>query len=235
MRPIPFPRRTDVGPFAVLLVTLVVTMLVAPLFAREYLFGISRFRIFATAVLCAGIYALSRRRRAVFLAGLAIALPALAAEAWLHLHPTREVVVLNFALTLAFLVFLGAALLHAILDQERVTLDTIFGGICVYLLLGVAWSLTYCVLEHLAPGSFTLDGGPLPPTGSSDEFRREELIYFSFVTLTTVGYGDVLARGHPARALAAAEAVTGSLYLAIFIARLVGLHMVHAQRRDLDL
>jgi hypothetical protein len=59
-------------------------------------------------------------------------------------------------------------------------------------------------------------------------------MYFSFVTLTTVGYGDVLAKTSPARALAAAEAVTGSLYLAVFVARLVGLHMVH-QRRDLDL
>lgn len=234
MRPLPFPRRTEVGPFAVLLGTLVATLLLSPFIEREYLFGVSRFRVFATAVLCAGSYALSRRGRVVFALGLGIALPALAAEASLHLQPGRPLIIVNFALTLVFLAFLGSALLRAILEQERVTLDTIFGGICVYLLLGVAWSLAYSVLEYLQPGSFLVDGLPLPGTGGPDEFRRDELIYFSFVTLTTVGYGDVLARSNPARALAAAEAVTGSLYLAIFIARLVGLHMVH-QNRDLDL
>jgi len=235
MRPLPFPRRTDVGPFAVLLATLLATLLLAPVLDQEYLLGVSRFRLFATALLCAGVYALSRRKRAVFILGLAIALPALAAEAWLHLQPGPRLVALNFALTLAFLVFLGSALLHAILEQERVTLDTIFGGICVYLLLGVIWSLVYCALEYHAPGSFALDGRPLPPTAGPYEIRREELIYFSFVTLTTVGFGDILARTHAARALTAAEAVTGSLYLAIFIARLVGLHMVQGRSRDLDL
>ena len=234
MRPLLRPRVTEVGPFAVLLATLVATLLLSPFLGREHLFGVSRFRVFASAVLCAGIYALSRRRRLVFALGLAVALPALAAEAAQHLQPGPPLVVVSFALTLGFLAFLASALLHAILEQERVTLDTIFGGICVYLLLGVAWSLVYSVLEYLQPGSFLVDGLPLPGTGRPDEFRREELIYFSFVTLTTVGYGDVLARSNPARALAAAEAVTGSLYLAVFVARLVGLHLVH-QNRDLDL
>ena len=129
---------------------------------------------------------------------------------------------------------LATVLLYAILDEERIHLDTILGGICVYLLLGVIWSLVYSILEHLQPGSFLVDGQPLPALLHDDDFRHEELIYYSFVTLTTVGYGDVLAKTNPARAVAAAEAVTGSLYIAVFIARLVGLHMVH-QRRDLDL
>ena len=234
MRALPLPRRTDVGPFAVLLVTLVATLLLDPFIAEESLLGIPRFRLFAAALLFSGIYAVSRRTRPVFALGLAIALPSLAIEVWLQLHPVRSLVFVSFALTTAFLVFVSSALLYAILEQERVTLDTIFGGICVYLLLGVAWSLAYSILEYLHPGSFLADGLPLPAPRRPDEFRQEDLIYFSFVTLTTVGYGDVLARSHPARALAAAEAVTGSLYLAVFIARLVGLHMVH-QRRELDL
>jgi len=234
MSALPLPRRTELGPFAVLLATLVTTLLLAPFIEEQSLFGFSRSRLLATALLLSGIYAMSRRRRGVFALGLAIALAALAVEAWLHLHPSRTLVIANFGLTIAFLGFLSSALLYAILEQERITLDTILGGICVYLLLGVAWSLTYSILEYLHPGSFLADGLPLPGTRRPDEFRQEELIYFSFVTLTTVGYGDVLARSHPARALAAAEAVTGSLYIAVFIARLVGLHMVH-QRRELDL
>ena len=234
MSALPIPRRTELGPFAVLLATLVATLLLEPFIDEQSLFGLARFRLFTSALLLAGIYAVSRRRRGVFALGLAIALPALTVEAWLSLRPDRRLVIANFGLTIAFLIFLSSALLYAILEQERVTLDTIFGGICVYLLLGVAWSLAYSILEYLHPGSFLADGLPLPGVRRPGEFRQEELIYFSFVTLTTVGYGDVLARTHPARALAAAEAVTGSLYIAVFIARLVGLHMVH-QRRELDL
>jgi hypothetical protein len=143
-------------------------------------------------------------------------------------------IVANFALSMLFLGFLVSVVLYTILAEARVTLDTILGGICVYLLLGVLWSVAYSFLEYLEPGSFSVSGAPLHLGSVADEFRLEEMIYFSFVTLTTLGYGDILAKTNPARALAAAEAVTGSLYVAVFIARLVGLHMVH-ERRDLDL
>jgi hypothetical protein len=232
MRVFPIRRPPHLGPFAVLLCTLLATLVGAP-FLEERLFGLSRFRLFATAILFAGVYAVSRRRPSLA-AGLATGLPALLVEGWVHVRPAPHLVVASFALSFLFLLSVGTAIFYAILDEERVSLDTILGGVCVYLLLGVAWTLVYSILEYLAPGTFLVDGQPLATPTRPDEFRREELMYFSFVTLTTVGYGDVLARSQPARALAAAEAVTGSLYLAVFIARLVGLHMVH-QRRDLDL
>jgi hypothetical protein len=225
-------QRAHFGPFAALLATLLATLVLAP-FLDAQIAGVSRFRIFSGAILLAGLYAVARRPR-VLAAGLALAVPALVLEGWLHFQPSPGLVVASFALSTAFVLYVAAVALYAILDEERVTLDTILGGICVYLLIGIAWTFAYSILEHLVPGSFQVDGQPLPPVARADEFRHEELIYFSFVTLTTVGYGDVLARTHPARALAAAEAVTGSLFIAVFIARLVGLHMVH-QRRDLDL
>ncbi len=232
MRAFPIRRPENLGPFAVLLLTLLTTLLVAPFLDQE-LAGISRFRLFTAAILLAGVYGVSRGPR-VFAAGVAIALPALAVEAWLEIQPTPGLAVANFLLSLLFLAFLACVILYRILDEERVTLDTILGGVCVYLLIGVAWMTAYSLLEYFDPGSFLVDGRPLPGSASPTEFRHEELIYFSFVTLTTVGYGDVLAKTNPARALAAAEAVTGSLYVAVFIARLVGLHMVH-QHRNLDL
>jgi len=232
MRPLLIRRPENLGPFATLLATLVTTLLVPP-FIEGTVLGISRFRLFTIAILLAGVYAVSRRHR-VFWIGVATALAALGIEASVHARPGPALVVANFTLSILYLGFLGSVILYAILDEARVTLDTILGGVCVYLLLGVAWSVAYSFLEYLQPGSFWIDGRPLPQPLRVDEFRVEELIYFSFVTLTTVGYGDVLAKTHPARALAAAEAVTGSLFIAVFIARLVGLHMVH-QRRDLDL
>jgi hypothetical protein len=227
MRPSP-----HLGPFAALLATLLAELAVAPFLSPDVA-GIPRFRLAFVATLLAGIYAVARRR-AVLAVGLAIALPSLAVELWLQLRPAPPLVVASFLLSTLFLLYLGAVILYRILDEERVTLDTILGGVCVYLLIGVSWASGYSILEYAAPGSFEVDGRPLAAMARPDEFRHEELLYFSFVTLTTLGYGDVLARSHPARALAAAGAVTGSLYLAVFIARLVGLHMVH-QRRDLDL
>ena len=222
----------NLGPFSALLTTLAATLLLTP-FVAEGAGGVSRFRYFGTAVVLAGIYALSRRRRLLVL-GIALALPELALEWWLALRHSQPLVVAHFALSLGFLCYTGGVILYAILDEERVTLDTVLGGITVYLLLGLIWMHAYSMLEHLAPGSFRADGLPLSRPSDAAEFRQPDLMYFSYVTLTTVGYGDVLPKTTPARALAAAEAVTGSLYLAVFVARLVGLHLVH-QRQDLDL
>jgi hypothetical protein len=104
---------------------------------------------------------------------------------------------------------------------EEVTLDTIAGAACVYLLLGLMWASGYILLEHQRPGSFVipdewrLPGNQLGPA----------LVYFSYVTLTTVGYGDIRAAGPAAGGLAIAEAIVGQLFLAITIARLVGQHL----------
>jgi len=220
------------GPFTALLVTLLLTMLLTP-FIEETLFGISRFRFFGTGVLLAGLYAVSRRRR-LFWVGLAIVLPSLALEWLLGFRSAKPLAVAHFTLALISLGYTAGVILYTILDEERITLDTVFGGICVYLMIGLIWMLAFSIVEHLQPGSFLVDGNPLAHPIDPGEFRNPDLMYFSFVTLTTVGYGDILAKSTPARALAAAEAVFGSLYLAVFIARLVGLHMVH-QRRDLDL
>ena len=229
---LPIRRNGNLGPFATLFATLVATLLVPP-FIEGTVLDISRFRLFTGAILLAGVYAVSRRPGNFWIA-VGIAAAALGVEGALHARPAPALVVANFALSLTFLVLLAGIVLYAILDELRVTLDTILGGICVYLLLGIAWSVAYSFLEYVEPGSFSIDGGRLPASLRDDEFRLEELLYFSFVTLTTVGYGDVLPRTSPARALASSEAVTGALYLAVFIARLVGLHMSH-QVRNSDL
>jgi hypothetical protein len=225
-------RSENVGPFATLLATLVVTLFVPP-FVEGTVFGVAHFRLLMIAILLAGVYAVSRRRR-TFWIGAGIAFTAIAIEGSVYARATPALTAANFALSMLFFGYLASVILYSILDEAQVTLDTILGGVCIYLLLGVLWSVAYSFLEYLEPGSYWLAGAPLPAALQADEFRLEELIYFSFVTLTTVGYGDIVAKTNPARALAAAEAVTGSLFLAVFIARLVGLHMVH-EKRNLDL
>jgi hypothetical protein len=115
---------------------------------------------------------------------------------------------------------------------KKVTTDTIFGAICAYLLLGITWTMVFSLIEILHPGSFL--GGELVTTAADEVLVASPgfFIYYSFVTLTTLGYGDITPMTPPARLLSSLEAVTGQLYIAILIARLVALHIVQSGRKE---
>ncbi|HEY5141327.1 MAG TPA: ion channel [Methylococcales bacterium] len=100
--------------------------------------------------------------------------------------------------------------------ENEVTIDLIMAAACAYILLGLVWAHAYFLVEIFHPNSF-----------KGSENMGDDIwnfIYYSFVTLTTVGYGDILAVTKSARALSILEAITGQLYLAIMISRLVGLY-----------
>ena len=100
--------------------------------------------------------------------------------------------------------------------------DTILAAATTYLVLGTAWALAFCVLEYLEPGSFDFPfGDPVP----DPDAILARLFGFSFTTLTTLGYGNIAPATARADALANSEAMAGQAYLAIVVARLVGLHM----------
>jgi len=113
---------------------------------------------------------------------------------------------------LSLLLFL-VVVLGQTLRAGPITFHRIQGAVAAYLLLGILWAHAYALVAHLRPGAFA---GPVSPADGPRAF-----FYLSFVTLTTVGYGDVLPVHPAARSLAMLEAVTGPLYLAILVARLV--------------
>jgi hypothetical protein len=118
-------------------------------------------------------------------------------------------------------------MLANILRSTRVTMNTVYGAACIYLMLALAWASIFVLLEWMWPGSFTLE---LPAAASWQErfgvmARDSELFYFSMITLTTVGYGDISPISPPARTLAALEGLIGQLFLAIIIARMVGMEL----------
>lgn len=126
---------------------------------------------------------------------------------------------------IAYSFFLAGAiyfLLLKIFSEKEVTADTIRGGIAVYLLVGIFWALLYGMLLLFNPQSFSLK----PPV----EFI--ELVYFSFTTLTTLGYGDISPITGVARNLAVMEALFGQLYIAILVARIVGLSLMRQSPDD---
>src|SRR5262249_12984417 len=102
-----------------------------------------------------------------------------------------------------------------------VTRDSIFGAFCGYVLVGLAFGHVYCILETAVPGSFQGRGLILdrPPTGERLNYL---LNYYSLITLTTVGFGDMAPARDGARGLSAVEAIVGQFYIAVLIAQLIG-------------
>ncbi len=126
----------------------------------------------------------------------------------------------------AFFGYLTVMLIrHIFLVSDRVDADLIYGAVSVYLLIGAGFGFAYVCLAALAPGSFA---GVETELIKSEEIFRE-LHYFSFVTLTTLGYGDITPQSHQAGVLAYLEAIIGQVYLTVLVARLVGMHI--AQKR----
>ncbi len=116
-----------------------------------------------------------------------------------------------------------AALAESVFVNGPINANRIIGAVSIYLVLGLIWAFLYSILETLQPGSFTManDGAG---KGLAENLVSHS-IYFSSVTLTTLGYGDIVPISRPARMFATLEATLGQLYIAIVIARLVGLHI----------
>ena len=120
--------------------------------------------------------------------------------------------------TLIFLAFISLCVYSILLElipAEQVTSDIIKGGICVYFLLGFFWAAAYNIVQIFDPDSFS---------SAAQTVNQADLLHFSFTTLATVGYGDIVPTSKTARVLANLEGMTGVLYPAVFIARLVSLH-----------
>ena len=129
---------------------------------------------------------------------------------------------------ICFALFFGlmtAVIAVSLWRVRRVTVDTILGAVCAYLLLGMTWTMVFALIETLSPGSYAAGGQSLAAYGGERREIFAGFIYYSFVTLTTLGYGDIAPLSSPARSLAALEAVMGQMFIAVLVARLVGMEI----------
>ena len=170
-------------------------------------------------VLLAGVFAVADSKRVLVIA-IVLAIPAIAGRWMNHFWP--ELVPPHVFLTagLILIAFVVANLLRFVLRAPSVNADVLCASISAYLMLGLMWTLAYWLVDQLTPGgafSFNTNAG----TRSINGFTG---FYFSFITLSTVGYGDITPVSRIARWLAAMEAMTGLLYVAVLIARLVSLY-----------
>jgi len=124
-------------------------------------------------------------------------------------------------------------MLRASFESRQVTFNIVCVSLCIYLLLGLVWALTYSVDDALDPTAFTCTVGGAQHPGWMRVGRGETTsLYFSFATLTTLGYGDIVPTSPISRMLASMEAITGQLYLAVLVARLVGMHIVYSMDHE---
>ena len=213
--------------FLLLLVCLMLMFAIQPLLGEQERQILGRDAALA-AVLLAGVWSVSHSRL-LFLIGLALVVLTLAG-AWLANAGLGFGVALGLGCGLAFLIFMIATLLGVVLRSRAVTTDTILGGICVYMLLALAWTLIFSMLELAEPGSFAASSGPLRRLPQERGLVVQDLLHYSVFIITSMGPGYVQPLTPVARAWTGLAAITGQLYLAVFIARLVGLHASQLRR-----
>jgi hypothetical protein len=160
-----------------------------------------------------------RRRR--MLIGWALAVPAVVERLLMLVSPSRTLLLVGSACWVVFFAFVTTSQLRSVLKQRAVTSETIANAVSVYLLIGLTWGLVYVLLFEVQPQAFSF--GSAAPPDIHDVFPT--LIYFSMTTLSTIGFGDITPVSLQARYIAVAEGITGQLYLAILVARLVGMQM----------
>lgn len=194
-------------------------------FLRAGALGGAILQVLFTLLLFSGLYAVSDGKRALAVAAV-FAGPALVL-AWVGRFTANTAVDGIEALLLAgFLVFTATQILKYIVRARRVTAELIFGAVSVYLMMGIGGAFLFAVLDLWSPGSLRMPSS----AGSAvdDATRFSAVAYYSFVTLTTLGYGDITPVSRLARSLSTMEAVMGQLYLAVLVARVVGLQIAQS-------
>ena len=207
---------------AALLVFLLILIVVSPSVSTDgagFLFELS-----FDAILLAGVYSVGAgRHRWPFLALTVVTLAVRWGE---HFARVGALDVGALLITVIWIVFAVSILISHLFRRTDVTVDMILGAMVTYLLVAVAFTLVFEIMELQHPGTFS--GVPVDAQNHRAELASS-MMYFSLVNITTLGYGDIVPVSKLARPVAVLEGVFGQLYLAVMIARLVGLHIVHSR------
>jgi hypothetical protein len=143
-----------------------------------------------TLILLAGMAAMDDRARAGRIM-IALGLILLPLQTWRYLRPEAPIRVLHLCGLICFLLLLSSILARAVFTSRRIRMDEVLGGVVLYLNIGLTFAVIYTLLEQISPRAFLMDPAPPPPLHPS------HFMYFSLVTLTTVGYGDIIPTGPP--------------------------------------
>lgn len=208
--------------YAILLAALLTLFVGYPL-TKRFVAAILFYNLLFTAVFFIGLFMVARSQRRRWLL-LLLGLPSLVFN-WIAQFesglPQLPAAVLFHGCAVVFLSLLVVFVLDSVYHEHRINLDAIFGAFCGYFLLGMAFGHLFCLVEVVGPQSFT--GVPSAQVELTIADQRFFLLsYFSLVTLTTVGYGEVWPTTELTRSLAAIEAILGQFFVAVLVADLIG-------------
>jgi voltage-gated potassium channel len=203
--------------YTILFYSLLLTLAVGPL-CRALGFRGNFLELFLAINLLAAVVPIgSGKTRLVLLSLLGVVLAVRVSTAWLN---QGALVPMNLALWTVLALLAAVSALRFALGARVVDREHLYAALSAYLLAGIFFGVFYWVLERTWAGSLVMSG-----EGGQDKFSLALAIYYSFVTLTTLGYGDIVPHSEVVRGLAIGEAVAGQLYLAVMIARLVSLYV----------
>jgi len=213
------------GGFGFLLAALLLLFLFYPLASRNEIFRQSLLILTYVSVLY-GLKKAGYNRKFLYIFPLLAMLSVFFGHSYLS-NTLSIPTLIFFSSTIFFFIFSSIFILNYVLKSSEISIDKIFAAICVYFLLGMIWSFLYALTDLFIPGSFIFTN-----LSQGQDHTAGFFIYYSFVTLTTLGYGDIIPTSDIAKSLAALEAFTGQLFLAVLIARLVGLHIAHSMNKN---
>ena len=225
-------QRARTDPFLFLFVSLIGTYALSPLIKPGQMLLQILNSLLILCVLAFGVRAAASERIGALMVS-ALAAPVFVIHLTSFEYSGLLLIVAGHAFAILFLGYVGVTILGHVLQAGRVTSEKIHAAACVYLLVAYTWAYVFALIECVTPGSFDFlaaayaaSDGSAAASFPSQEFSQ--LVYFSFVTITTLGYGDVTPIAPLPRVLATIEALIGQFYIAILLARLVALQIAHS-------
>ena len=202
--------------YFLLFLSLLAALIIYP-YAENHGFGYYAFRIMGSAAIVFCVYAASFRRSLVIVA-IALSIPAFT-QRILNLSANASALsILNIVLSFSFDAFIVVVIFRRVFGPQKPTSETIFGALCIYLLLGFAFASIYGMLSLLDPRAFYLN----PAVNTHSVPDRLDFVYYSYATMTSLGGAGITPVSGEARSVTVMEALIGVLYLAVLISRLVG-------------
>lgn len=206
-----------------LLVLSLFAMLVLPAFF-ERANTVILSSVTTSIVLLAALYLVAYNRKELIV-GLLLAIPSILTNWWAGVVDHHFAITAHFCLSILYLGYISYHIFRYLFATRDVSVDMMYAAVCLYLILGMIWGMLYALLQLSNPDSFQLH-----PMHVTPQLILNELFYFSYVTLSTLGYGDVVPVTRLARQLSIIEAIIGQFYLAFVVARLVGLYITAIEK-----
>jgi hypothetical protein len=216
-----FFQRLSQNRFFILLVLILLTIGLTP-FLDQFIHTRMLMDFFLTAVFLAVVFAIGSKRSHLIIS-LILLLPLIVSTWSIYFHGINEIKLLPTIFGALFFGYTVIIILQIVFRSTEVTRETIFAAVVAYLLVALMWAFVYMILEFLIPGSFSF-----PEQGTWSGAQRFH--YLSFVTITTLGYGDITPTTGMSSALALLEAVIGQIYLVVLVAWLVGTYVSRKSR-----